>query len=91
MHDRRVAMHDRQGRVMMGGCMMGRGKMPAASVSVEDVEGGSRLILRPRDPGSLEALRKHASECIERMQSGECPMMGARGAAPREAHPAGEK
>lgn len=85
---------DGRSGMMMGGGMM----MPAATASVEDIEGGARLVLRPKEAGKLEALREHARMRAERMANGECPMMcsGAAGQAKpppsagdmdREAHP----
>lgn len=64
--------HEGGGR---GGMMMGGMMMPGATASVEDSEGGARLILRPKDPGRLEALREHARMRADRMAHGECPMM----------------
>jgi hypothetical protein len=68
-----------RGGMMMGGGMM----MPAATASVEDFEGGARLILRPKDPAQLEALREQARMRAGRMARGECQMMspGAEGQA----------
>lgn len=61
---------DDQGGMMMGGGMM----MPAATASVEDIEGGARLILQPKDPAQLGALREHVRMKSQRMAAGECPM-----------------
>ena len=84
-----------QGMMMSGGMMngmMGDGMMmPAATAVVEEVPGGSRVILRPKDPAKLDALREHAHKCSERMQRGECPMMGAQAAAVPGAPPTQEK
>ncbi len=55
----------------MGGGMM----MPAATASVEDLESGARLILQPKDPAQLGALREHVLMKAQRMAGGECPMM----------------
>jgi hypothetical protein len=66
-------MHDRKHAT--GGMMM-----PASTASAEDVEGGARLVLRPKDPAQLEGLRKHARMHAEKMSSGECPMMAPHGA-----------
>ena len=60
-----------RGGMMMGGGMM----MPAATASAEDIEGGARLILQPKDPAQLGALREHARMKAQRMAGGECPMM----------------
>jgi hypothetical protein len=74
---------------MMHGCMMGKpGGMHAATMTVEDIEGGARVILKPRDAAELQALRAHVQKCRERMQSGECPTMGGHAGAPGAAPPA---
>ncbi len=59
-----------------GGMMMGDGgmMMPAATASMEDIEGGARLILRPNDPAQLAALQEHVRMKAQRMAGGECPM-----------------
>jgi len=57
------------------GMDMGGGMMPAATATVEDVEGGARMLLVPKDASQLEALRAHARMHRERMHSGECPML----------------
>jgi hypothetical protein len=72
---------------MMEGCMMAKRGMHAASATVEDVEGGARLTLKPKDAAGLDSLRAHVQQCRERMQSGECPLMGGHGAAPEAAPP----
>lgn len=61
------------GRGMVGGVR--HGLMPAATATVEDVEGGARILLVPVDPSLLESLREHARRHGERMQAGECPML----------------
>lgn len=60
-----------QGGMMMGGGMM----MPAATARTEEIDGGARVILTPRDPADLGKLREHAQHMAERMASGQCPMM----------------
>jgi len=62
------------GMGMSGGTMM-----PPASASVVDIDGGARLILTPKDPAQLVALRQHASICASRMQHGQCGIMGREG------------
>jgi hypothetical protein len=62
------------GMGMSGGMMM-----PPASASVADVDGGARLVLTPKDPAQLVALRRHASLCSSRMQQGDCGIMGREG------------
>lgn len=65
-----------RGGMMMGGGMM----MPAATATAEDVEGGARLILLPKDATQLDALRDHVRSKAQRMAAGECPMMSHGGA-----------
>ena len=67
---------------MMGGGMM----TPAATASVEDIEGGARLVLRPKDPAQLAALREHVHKKAEQMAGGECPMMSLGGGVPASAN-----
>ena len=49
--------------------------MPTATAAAEDIEGGARLILQPKDPAQLGALREHVRMKAQRMAGGECPMM----------------
>jgi hypothetical protein len=75
---------DRGGMMMGGGAMTGGGMMiPASTVSAENVNGGARLVFRPKDTAQMEALREHVRMRAERMTQGECPMMstGAQGQA----------
>ena len=46
-----------------------------ATASIQDIEGGERLILRPADLGSLGELREEVRKGALRMEKGECPMM----------------
>ena len=81
--DGRGMMGEDHGSGTMGGTGMGhgpgvgmaRGMMPAATATVEDVEGGARILLVPMDPSQLEPLREHARMHCERMHDGECPML----------------
>lgn len=75
--------HHATGGMMKGGMMKGDMMIPAATASVEDIEGGARLILRPKDQAQLEVLREHARKHAGQMTTGECPMMsaGAKGQA----------
>lgn len=50
-------------------------KMPAATAQVEEIEGGARLVLQPKDPAELTALRQHLEKHAAKMNSGQCPMM----------------
>lgn len=67
---------------MMGGGMhagMGGGGMmsPAATASVEQIERGARLVLRPVDSAQLETLRQYAHMRADHMVHEHCPMMSA--------------
>lgn len=64
----------------------GMGMMPAATATVEDVDGGARIALIATDPAQQEALRQHAHMHAGQMQGGQCPMMQER-AAPSPAMP----
>jgi hypothetical protein len=59
------------GMGMMGGGM----RMPPSTARSEEVEGGARLVLTPRDPADLAKLREHVRQHGEMMASGRCPMM----------------
>lgn len=48
--------------------------MPAATATVEDVDGGARIVLVPTDAAQLDSLRGRARMHRERMHSGECPI-----------------
>jgi hypothetical protein len=55
----------------------GRGSMmrlPAVTASVEEVAGGARVVLVPKDPAALDALRTQVREHRALMGSGQCPM-----------------
>jgi hypothetical protein len=75
--------HHAAGGMMKSGMMKSDMMMPAATASAEDIEGGARLVLRPKDQSQLEALREHAHKHAGQMTAGECPMMspGAQGQA----------
>ena len=66
---------------MMGdggaGMMMG-GSMPPMNVQVEDIEGGARLRMTPRDPSRVAEMKKHVQQHAQMMNQGHsCPMMDA--------------
>jgi len=80
-------MHRFQGRMMwhrmLGGAgdakRMHRsveGHMPGVSARVEETPEGARIILDAKDKDELDAVRNHGRWHQERMQSGECWMMG---------------
>jgi hypothetical protein len=72
-----------------GGMMSGAMMMPPAAARSEEIEGGARIVLTPRDPADLPRLREHARHMAERMASGTCPMMerGAEDRAPATPSP----
>lgn len=46
---------------------------------VEEIDRGAQLILTPRDPDQLSALRQEAQRSAQEMSGGECPMQGQAG------------
>ena len=59
------------------GMMMG-GSMPPMNVQVEDIEGGARLRMTPRDPSRVAEMKKHVQQHAQMMNQGHsCPMMDA--------------
>jgi hypothetical protein len=85
-----AAEHPHGARAGVGHEVGGRGgmMMPAATASGEDIGGGARLILRPRDSAQLGALREHVRMRAQRMAGGECPMMSlGSGGEPAPASP----
>ena len=65
------ARGQRSGPRMLGDGMM----MPAATATVEDIDGGSRLVLHSTAPAGLEKLRAHVRMRVSRMDKGDCPMI----------------
>jgi hypothetical protein len=55
--------------------MMNEGMMLPFTAEYEDVPGGIRLTLRPKDPARLEEFRAQVRQHEERMKNGECLMM----------------
>jgi hypothetical protein len=51
--------------------------MPAADARVDDIDGGARIVLTPKDPAQLAVLRGHARAHGQQMAAGRCPMMSA--------------
>jgi hypothetical protein len=75
--------HAEGGRMMgdrdSGGAMMkGEMTMPAASATVEEVPAGARLVLLPKDPATLDALRGHLKMMAGRLTHNGCPSMEPR-------------
>jgi hypothetical protein len=50
-------------------------KMVPSRATVEDIDGGARIVLVPNDPAQLADLRTHVREHAAMMAKGECPMM----------------
>lgn len=73
------------------GGMRGSMMAPAATAVAEDVAGGARISLNPKDPAQLEALRQHVRKHAELMARGECPMMMMAAEPPPTVDPAAEK
>lgn len=74
-----AAMHEH----MMSGGMMGSGgamgssgmMMVPSDARAEDIQGGARLVLTPKDPAQLAQLRDHVHAHAAQMARGDCPMM----------------
>lgn len=66
-------MGSHEGMSMGHGMGMGSMMMPAATVTVENIDRGARMIFVPVDPSDLDALRAHFREHMG--ASGGCPMM----------------
>ncbi|HEY6034667.1 MAG TPA: hypothetical protein VIV58_10420 [Kofleriaceae bacterium] len=66
-------MHD---HMMGGGMMTMKMKMVPSTARAEDIDGGARIVLTPKDPAQLSELRAHVHEHATMMASGHCPMMG---------------
>lgn len=84
MHERH---HGMKGEGMMGGhneAPPSPGSSPKkmmmvpSTATVNDVEGGARIVLVPKDPARLAELRQHARDHVGRMSRGECPMMAMK-------------
>lgn len=75
-HARRMAeIHNLHG-TMGGGPAATEAPKPIMTVSstasVEDIEGGSRVVFRPHDPMMLDALRRNVQMRAEGMKPGQC-------------------
>lgn len=51
-------------------CMM---KLPDSDASVEEIEGGSRIVLSAKNPEDIEELRAQVRQHAEHMKHGGCP------------------
>lgn len=77
MHEHMMAGGETMGSGSAG--MMGSGgmmmKMIPSTAHAEDIDGGARIMLTPKDPSQLAQLREHVHAHAEQMASGHCPMM----------------
>lgn len=60
---------------MHGGMMQGAMMMPPSTARAEEIEGGARLVLTPRDPAQLSTLRENIQQMAGGMASGQCPII----------------
>jgi hypothetical protein len=72
--------------MMRGGMMM----PPPSTARSEEIEGGARLVITPRDPGDLAKLREHAGQHAGMLASGRCPMMAMQHGQDAKAAPPSE-
>ncbi len=70
-----AAKHDQMAGSGMAACCAAMMSTVPSTVRAEDVDGGARMVLTPRDPAQLTALRDHVHERAAMMASGQCPMM----------------
>jgi hypothetical protein len=66
---------------MMHGAMMMAG-MPPSEARMEELPDGARLVLTPKDPKDLDALRQHANMHAMHAGPGSCPMLSAHAGEP---------
>lgn len=70
----------------MGSGEMHGMKMVPSKATVEDIDGGARIVLVPNDPAQLADLRTHVREHAAMMAKGECPMMEKQQQPPADEH-----
>jgi hypothetical protein len=51
------------------------GSFVPSRAEVEEIDGGAEIILKPRDPSGLEALRQDVEAQARQMASGACPLI----------------
>jgi hypothetical protein len=83
MEEKHNRDHAEGGRMLgdqdRGGAMMKvEVPMPAATATFEEEPDGARLVLRPRDPATLDAVRKHLMMMAARLTGNGCPAREAR-------------
>ncbi|MBC7173156.1 MAG: hypothetical protein H5U40_12035, partial [Polyangiaceae bacterium] len=47
----------------------------ASRAEVEEIDGGAQIVLTPRDPSQVQALRQEARQQAQVMSGGECPVL----------------
>lgn len=52
--------------------------MPATTALVEDIPEGAQIVIRPKDPAQLGAVRERVHKHAEQMAKGECPGMASQ-------------
>ena len=70
------ALADTQGGIL-GACPCGAtaaGPAPASDVSIEDVEGGAKIVVAARDPSDSQALGKIVRTQLALVHGGDCPL-----------------
>ena len=55
--------------------MMADREMPRSTAEAEETRDGARLVLHPKAPEQLGALRRSVQHRADRMSHGACPMM----------------
>ena len=61
-----------------GGSGMMMGPMPSMNVQVDDIEGGARLRMTPREPSRLAEMKQHLQQHVQMMNQGHgCSIMEA--------------
>lgn len=68
------AMHDGDASKPEGMMMK---DVPLSTARTEEVDAGARMILTPKSPDDVEALRAHLRERAVAMKAGQCPMHGS--------------
>lgn len=59
-----------------GGHQSHAGTMPPSRATVQDVEGGARIVVQPSDPADLDRVRSAVRDEAEHMRQHGCGMMG---------------
>ncbi len=77
LHNEQSATPMPSGREERGEHAMHHGMVPSRA-EVEEIDRGAQIILTPRDPGQLSALRQDAERSAQQMSGGECPVMGSQ-------------